>query len=151
MTGQIPPYGEFFRRERVGWHDEYASRHYVLKSDPAYTIRSDHASEHWYTFFHGSQASGPHRTFTDAMSHLLGPRQWRNFTRPMEFAWAATREHQGWLRVDAIRYLRPMVRHPNAAITRCIAAGIIVQGRGSDLGKLTAVSIDVRERKVRAS
>lgn len=151
MTGQIPPYGEFFRRERTEWSQEFGHTQYVFKSDPRYVIRSSHASEKWHVLYCGRETVDPFDTFRDAMSHLVGPRQWRNFTRPMEFAWAATREHQGWLRVDAIRYLRPMVRHPNAAITRCIAAGIIVQGRGSDLGKLTAVSIDVRERKVRAS
>lgn len=151
MTGQIPPYGEFFRRERRDWSDEFASRAYVLKSDRRYSIRSDHASERWYVLLSGRIDTGPYRNFRDAMDKLVPPTTWRNFTRPMEFAWAATREHQGWSRIDARNYLRGMIRHPNAAITRCIAAGIITQSTSGSGARLTANSIDTRERKVRPS
>jgi hypothetical protein len=149
MTGQIPPYGEFFRRERREWSQEFASRAYVLKSDKRWEIRSDHSSEHWYTIFSGRTYTGPHPTFTEAMRQIVPQSTWRKFSRPMEFAWAATREHQGWTWLDARNYLRSLVAHPNQAITKCIAAGIIVRGEAPNQNRLTAVTIQVRERKVR--
>lgn len=151
MTGQIPPYGEFFRRESIPYSAEYAGRRYVLKSDKRYAIVSNHNSEKWHVQFCGRDCVDPFPVFRDAMAYLVPQFTWRKFSRPMEFAWAATREHQGWQRLDAVRYLKPLVAHPRRAIVFCIAAGIITATDPSDSGELYANSIETRDRKVRPS
>lgn len=151
MTGQIPPYGEFFRRESLPYSPDWANRQYVLKSDKRYAIRSDKTSESWHVLFCGRDCCDPFPNMRGAMLYLVPQSTWRKFTLPMEFAWAATREHQGWSRLDARNYLKPLVAHPNQAITRCIAAGIITQSDAGSGARLTALSIQTRDRKVRPS
>ena len=51
MTGQIPPYGQNFRWERVSYHPDRASRIYVLKRDGRWFIRSDRTSKAWAVYF----------------------------------------------------------------------------------------------------
>lgn len=151
MTGQMPPYGEFFRRESLPYSAEYAGRQYVFKTDKRYAIVSNKTSEKWHVQFCGRDCCDPFENFRDAMVYLVPQSTWRKFTRPMEFAWAATREHQGWQRLDAVRYLKPLVAHPGRAVSLCIAAGIIYATDPSGTGELYANSIQTRDRKVRRS
>ena len=51
MTGQIPPYGENFRHDRVGsWHPVLNDTLYVLKRDNEWFIRSAKGSKQWWVF-----------------------------------------------------------------------------------------------------
>ena len=47
MTGQIPKYGDHFRRESLPYTYGLASRAYVLRANPDIFIRSDSTSERW--------------------------------------------------------------------------------------------------------
>jgi hypothetical protein len=79
MTGQIPKYGKNFRRESVPWTPDLANRVYVLKTDPAWFIRSDKSSETWRIYhWHldhnrelASPAGTPLPTLGLAMTRLL--------------------------------------------------------------------------------
>lgn len=71
MTGQIPPYGKYFRRERLPWSPDWAGRRYTLKVDERYYIISNHNSERWYVFFNGVQVKGPLPHMRDAMRYLM--------------------------------------------------------------------------------
>lgn len=80
MSGQIPPYGEHFRRVSERWVPvNLASRVYVLKIDPAWFIRSDKTSETWHVYhWHldhsrelASPVGTPLSTFGEAMTRLL--------------------------------------------------------------------------------
>lgn len=76
MTGQIPKYGQHFRRESTPYHPVHAGRVYAFKRDPSWFIRSDKTSERW-TIYHGrdrvtaNAVSVPQSTFTEAMGLLL--------------------------------------------------------------------------------
>ena len=76
MTGQIPPYGENFKRESTSWHPVLGNTIYVLKIDNEWFIRPDKKSKRWYVF-HGMNRDMATRmgrvqpSFTRAMQLLL--------------------------------------------------------------------------------
>jgi hypothetical protein len=79
MTGRIPPYGQHFRRESEPWTPGLGNRVYVLKSDPAWFIRSDKTSGTWRVYhWHldrnrelATPVGTPLDTFGQAMTRLL--------------------------------------------------------------------------------
>jgi hypothetical protein len=75
VTGQIPKYGDRFRRvpERYTPDRELASRSYVLRADSAWSIRSDKTSERWHVYWHGKRVTArPFATMRDAMAACAG-------------------------------------------------------------------------------
>lgn len=66
MTGQIPPYGQYFRWEPCEYSPLLAGRRYILRADERYHIRSDKTSERWFLFFEG-HAFAQRGTMTAAM------------------------------------------------------------------------------------
>jgi hypothetical protein len=74
MTGQIPKYGEHFRRESTPYEPDrdVATRRYVLKTDPRFFIQSTRDSEHWTVYIAGPEGAAfpiaePDDTLTEAM------------------------------------------------------------------------------------
>lgn len=72
MTGQIPPYGDDFKRVDVLAYDPVFSsgRIYQLKSDTRYHLRSDKSSKRWMLFFQG-QPFAQARSMGEAMILML--------------------------------------------------------------------------------
>lgn len=79
MTGQIPPYGKHFRLESERWTPDLANRVYVLKTDPAWFLRSDKTSKTWRVYHwnldHDRELASPVGTplpsLSAAMTRLL--------------------------------------------------------------------------------
>ena len=73
MTGQIPPYGEHFRRESTRYDETrtWASRRYALKADTRWDVTSDPTSELWQVRLDGAAVSGIRTTMAQAMDLLL--------------------------------------------------------------------------------
>jgi len=72
MTGQIPKYGEYFRRESLPFSYGLASRKYVLKANPRIYIRSDNTSERWMVYMsNAAGASFPMGKAEDTMSAAM--------------------------------------------------------------------------------
>jgi hypothetical protein len=71
-SGAIPPYGTFFRweRVRVDWDSYFSSTQYVLKVNDRYMIRSNKTSETWGLFCDGQPFAWRGR-FIDAMLLML--------------------------------------------------------------------------------
>lgn len=55
MTGQIPKYGDYFRRESVGYEPGMSSTSYVLKTDEFWHIRAAASSKKWWVFWRGEK------------------------------------------------------------------------------------------------
>jgi hypothetical protein len=74
MTGQIPKYGAFFRRQSVDFEpgSDLASTIYVLKLDANWHIRSNGSSDKWWVFYRKTCVSLSFGLMRDAMKACRG-------------------------------------------------------------------------------
>lgn len=76
MTGAIPAYGQWFRREPWPYPDGYdwndrdrlAGTRYVLKVDADWHIQSNAQRTKWWVFWRGQRLSAPFEVMRDAMT-----------------------------------------------------------------------------------
>lgn len=74
MTGQIPPYGRFFRLERAERWDPFLTHSlYVLRVDGDWLIRSDKTRKRWRVYYRGVPVGNiVFPSLTSAMGALTG-------------------------------------------------------------------------------
>lgn len=72
MSGQIPKYGEHFRRVSVprDFIKDLAHTEYVSKRYPLWSVRGNGNSELWRIFKGFDEIAGPFSTMTEAMNRL---------------------------------------------------------------------------------